>query len=414
MQRLDRRKDRKKESRRVRKTLGPSQGIPADFWRLWYVGLVLATVRWLEMVVVGVVVYERTGSAFVVAAITMLRLLPMGLFGAPLGAAVERMDRRWALAALVALVATASTALCLVASLGALEVWHLAVLSFVNGFAWATDNPVRRMLMGEAVGHERMAWAMSLDVGASNVSRAIGPAAGGILLASVGIAGAFGLSVLLYATALVATLAVRIRMASAVGGHAMLARLRQGLALVVRDRRLAGALLVTVIFNLFGWPFTSMIPVIGRDSLGLGPEGVGMLASFEGLGALAAAVPMALWLRPSWYASGYVGGVAVYLLAVVAFALAPGALTAGAALLFTGVSGAAFAALQATIVYLAAPIDMRSRILGVLAVCIGTGPLGFLWLGWLADRMGASIATAITAALGLLALVATRPLWRTI
>src|SRR5262249_38283622 len=133
-------------------------------------------------------------------------------------------------------------------------------------------------------------------------------------------------------------------------------------------------------------------PVIGRDTLGLGPQGVGLLTSVEGLGALAAAVPLALWLRPSWYAAGYVGGVAVYLLAVIAFALAPGSAVAGMALLATGVSGAAFAALQATIVYLASPVDMRSRILGVLSVCIGTGPIGFLWLGWLADRIGANAA----------------------
>ena len=118
-----------------------------------------------------------------------------------------------ALGLLVCLVALASGTLCLVAWAGALEVWHLAMLSFVNGCAWATDNPVRRVLMGEAVGRERMAWAMSLDVGAANVSRAVGPAAGGILLAHVGIAGAFLLSVLLYATALLATLGVRTRIA---------------------------------------------------------------------------------------------------------------------------------------------------------------------------------------------------------
>ena len=65
-------------------------------------------------------------------------------------------------------------------------------------------------------------------------------------------------------------------------------------------------------------------------------------------------------------------------------------------------------------VYLAAPLEMRSRILGVLSVCIGTGPIGFLWLGWLADRIGAPQATAITGAMGLLALAATYPLWRRI
>jgi MFS family permease len=399
----------------VRKTLRQSlRGPRADFWRLWYVGLVLATVRWLEMVVVGVVVYDRTGSPFVVAAVTMLRMLPMSLFGAALGTVVERVDRRVALVVLVSLVALTSGALCVIAALGALEVWHLAALSFVNGCAWATDNPVRRVLMGEAVGRERMGWAMSLDVGALNVSRAVGPAVGGILLASVGIEGAFLLSVASYATALVATLTVRTRIATAVDGGAMLDRMRKGFALVMRDRRLVGALLVTVIFNVFAWPFTSMIPVIGLDTLRLGPGGVGLLAGVEGVGALAATVPMALWLRPAWHAAGYVGGLAVYLVAVVVFALAPNAAVAGVVLLLTGVSGASFSALQATIVYLAAPAEMRSRILGVLSVCIGSAPLGFLWLGWLADLVGANAATAITGGLGLLVLVATQPLWRTI
>src|SRR5262249_55910999 len=123
----------------------------ADFWRLWYVGLVAAIVRWLEMVVVGVVVYERTGSPFVVAVITMLRMVPMGLVGAVLGAVVERVDRRLALAALLGLMALTSGVLAVVAALGALEVWHLAVLSLVNGCGWATDNPMRRAMMGEAV-----------------------------------------------------------------------------------------------------------------------------------------------------------------------------------------------------------------------------------------------------------------------
>jgi len=389
-------------------------GREADFWRLWYVGLAAAIVRWLEMVVVGVVVYERTGSPFVVAVITMLRMVPMGLFGAVLGAVVERVDRRLALAALLGLMALTSGVLAVVAALGALEVWHLAVLSLVNGCGWATDNPMRRAMMGEAVGHERMGWAMSLDVGASNASRAVGPAIGGLLLVSVGIEGAFLLNVLLYATALAATLGVRRPIAAASVGGAMLARLREGLAFAVRDRRLAGALLVTVIYNLFGWPFTSMIPVIGRDSLGLGPEGIGWLAGTEGVGAFTGALVLALWLKPHWYALGYIGGLALYLAAVILFALAPSFAVAGAALLLTGVSGAAYAALQATIVYLAAPPDMRSRMLGVLSVCIGTGPFGFLWLGWLAARIGANEATAITAALGLLALAATRPLWRTI
>src|ERR1700749_3575497 len=66
----------------------------ADFWRLWFVGLVVFIVRWVETVAVGVFVYQHTGSPFIVAMMTMLRLLPMGLFGAFLGAIAERIERR--------------------------------------------------------------------------------------------------------------------------------------------------------------------------------------------------------------------------------------------------------------------------------------------------------------------------------
>ena len=173
-------------------------------------------------------------------------------------------------------------------------------------------------------------------------------------------------------------------------------------------------MVVTIIYNVFAWPFTSMIPVIGRDRLLLGPEGVGILTSVDGVGAFVGALMLAVWLTPGWHARAYVGGVAVYLLAVIAFALAPTPTLAGIAMLATGFSGAAFSTLQATIVYLAAPTEMRSRMLGVLSVCIGTGPIGFVWLGWLADRIGAPHAMAVTGVIGLLALAATWPMWRRI
>lgn len=388
--------------------------MPMDYWRLWYAGMVVTTVRWLETVAMGVVVYARTGSAFDVAMITMLRLLPMGLFGAFLGAAAERFDRRLPLAAMVGVLAATSVVLAVVAWADALEVWHLAVASLINGLGWATDNPLRRTMMGEVVGRGRMATAMAFDVGAANASRIIGPIVGGLLLAGVGIEGAFALGVLMYTTAAAAILMVRASIVPSPGAGAVLTRTREGVAIVLADRRLAAIMWVTIVYNVFAWPFTSMIPVIGRDSLHLGPEGVGLLTSVDGVGAFVGALLLAMFLAPGWHARAYVGGVAVYLVALIGFALAPTPLAAGVALLLTGLAGAAFATLQATIVYLAAPVDMRSRIMGVLSVCIGTGPIGFVWLGWLADRIGASAATAFTGGIGLLVLAVTWPLWRRI
>jgi MFS family permease len=385
-----------------------------DFWRLWYVGLIIATVRWVETVAVGVVVYERTDSAFLVSMMTMLRLLPMGLFGVFLGALAERFDRSRTLLIIVMLMIGTSAVLAVLDWTGRLEIWHLAFASFINGCGWCTDNPVRRVMIGEVVGRDRMGTAMSLDVGANNASRMVGPAAGGFLLAGTGIQGAFILSVLMYCTALWAIVTVRSRIPRAAGSGAVLARITEGLTLVSTDKRLIGVLVVTVIFNIFAWPFTSMIPVIGRDRLHLGPEGVGLLATMDGVGAFFGALLVGLWLTPRWYGRAYLCGVVCYLIAVVIFALVQSPALAGAALLLTGLGGAGFATMQATLVYLSAPLEMRSRILGVLTVCIGTGPIGFLWLGWLADLIGSHNATAVTAILGLLALAATRRWWKDI
>ncbi|MDI1263799.1 MAG: MFS transporter [bacterium] len=385
-----------------------------DFGRLWYVGLIVSTVRWVETIAVGIVVYQRTDSAFLVSMMTMLRLLPMGLFGVFLGAFAERFDRARTLFIFVLLMSGTSVVLAVLDQTGRLEIWHLALASFINGCGWATDNPLRRVMIGEVVGRERMGTAMSLDVGASNASRMVGPLVGGVLLAWTGIQGAFILSVLMYSTALWAIVSIRSRIPRTAAAGAVLAQIGEGLALVRADKRVIGVLVVTVIYNIFGWPFTSMIPVIGRDRLHLGPEGVGLLATMDGIGAFAGVIVLALWLTPRWYARAYLGGVVCYLIAVMVFALTQSPVLSGAALLLTGVGGAGFATMQATLVYLAAPPEMRSRILGVLTVCIGTGPIGFLWLGWLADRIGSHNATAVTGGLGLLALAATWRWWREI
>lgn len=377
-----------------------------DFRRLWFVGFVMFVVRWLEMLAVGVFAYQETHSAFIVALLAMLRLLPLGLFGAVLGAAADRMERRTALIVTVAAMMATTIAVGILAELGLLRVWHLAVVSFIGGIGWATDNPIRRMMIGDVVGLERMGPAMSIDVGSNNATRMLGPILGGLMLAHFGIAGVYWLATALYVLGLVAALRVDVRSRTGAGTSLpVLTGLREGLTWLRGDRRLIGVFLVTVIFNVFGWPFTSMIPVIGRDYLHLGPEGVGLLAGLDGIGAFAGALAIAAVARREWYGRLYLCGVVVYLAMIVVFAFAPSVPLAAMALLIVGFGGAGFNVMQTTLVYLYAPVEMRARLLGVLSVCIGSGPLGFFYLGFLADLLTAPIATVIMAAQGLLTLI---------
>ena len=384
-----------------------------DFRRLWMVGFSIFVVRWLEMLAVGVFAYNATGSAFIVAMLTMLRLLPMGLFGAFLGAAAERMDLRRVQILILVMQILASAVIALLALLGVIAVWHLAVAAFINGVGWAADNPVRRAMIGAVVGPARMGAAMSIDVGTSNASRMLGPTLGGVLLALLGLDGTFVLATLLYLPALIAAMLLPpTPRATASRPAPVLARIAEGLAAVRADPRLSGTLVITLIFNLFGWPFTSMIPVIGKDQLALGPEGVGVLASMDGVGALVGAVLITLLIGPALYRRCYIGGLTMYLCMVIAFALIPNPWMAGLALILVGIGGSGFGIMQPTLIYLATPVELRSRVLGLLSVCIGMGPIGFIGLGIAAEFLGAPIATALMAGCGLLALAVTHRYWK--
>lgn len=386
-----------------------------DFRRLWMIGFVVFAVRWLEMLVVGVFVYQRTGSAFQVALMTLLRMAPMVMFGPLIGAYVERMERRRAQVFVSLSMLLTAIVVAGLAYAGQLEVWHLALAAFCNGIAWAADNPVRRVMIGEVVGPERMGSAMAIDVGANNASQMLGPTIGGLVLSNFGVAGAFSISVACYAIAVIAAMRLRHRnnIAPFVNG-AMFAHIIEGLLLARHDKRLVAVLVITVTYNVFGWPFTSMIPVLGQDSLHLAPSGIGILASMTGVGSFLGAAAIALWARPRHFTRLYVGAVLSYLTLMMGVALAPEAFLAGSSLLATGLANSGFSVMQATLIYLAAPAEMRSRLYGVLSLCIGSGLIGFVNIGVMAEVIGAPDATILSGIEGLAAMALTWRWWREI
>ncbi len=383
-----------------------------DFPALLFVGFVSTVVRWLETLAVALFVYRLTDSAFAVALISMLRMLPMGLFGAFIGAAADRWDLRSALILAIAVSVANTLALALLASFGALEPWHLSVGAFVNGTCLAADNPVRRMMIGNVVGPARMGSAISFDVAISNASRVLGPTLAGLLLTRYEIASVFWLGVVFYAASLVAAFRMR-KCAAAAGAHpaAVIAGIGEGFRWLRGDRRLVGVFMITVIFNLLAWPYTSMIPVIATEDFHLDPTGVGLIASCEGVGGLVGALLLASLARSEWYGRVYVGAVAIYFATMIGFAMAPVAPAAAVVLLLNGMSAVGFSVMQATLVYRDSPIEMRARLMGVLSVCIGTGPLGFMYLGFLADILTPRVATVALAGQGVLALVLTWRYW---
>ncbi len=374
------------------------------FRRIWLIGALIGTMRWLDMLVVGIWVFDVTRSAFTVAVVTLLRLVPM-LAGVFAGALAERLALQRFLTVALALMTLGYLLLAGLAATGAIEVWHVAIGSVLAGLYWATEMSVRRTLAGEVAGAPRMAAAMALDWATFSITRTIGPLVGGGLYVAIGLAGSYLLGALLFGigAGLAATLSV---------GRAARAGRQGRVATIIlegfRTARLLpvvmGTLAVSIVLNFFGFPYTSMVPVIGKDVLLASPIAVGLLSSAEGIGALFGSLLLAWLGRSVWLGRCLLAGSAMVLIGAFGFGASANYLLSLAALILLGCGTGIFATTQSTLILTHAPADQQSRMMGVLTTCIGLGQLGHLHIGLLAGWLGAPGAVLLSTAEGLLLL----------
>ena len=386
------------------------------FLVVWVVGGLTGIVRWLQLLVLGIYTFQITESPLLVSLVPMMWMLPLALCGPFVGVVADRVSRRTLLVVSLVLALAVSVVMAIASSAAALGFAWIAVASLLSGVFWATDMPVRRRLLGDLSDGD-LAAAMSLDSATTNATRMAGPVLGGVVLQTFHLSGVFLLSAAVFAACLVAITLTPVPGAGrpAQSTH-FLRELISGIRFVVGDARLRWVFGITIVFNIFGFPFTSMIPVIGSGQLGLDPAMVGLLGSTEGFGAFIGAVIIAVAVRPRAFAPLFVWGTTAYLafvgcLGTVSLFVAgplPSFLAAAGVLCVIGLAGACFSAMQGTLSYLNALPEYRSRVLGVLTLCIGTGPIGFLHVGWLAETFGAPVALIVTASEGLLALVVLR------
>ena len=385
----------------------------AAFVRIWMAGGMAGTMRWLEILAVGVYTHQLSGSPVLVAVMLFARMLPTMLLGAFAGAFAERVNRRHLLMVGLAMMCVVSAVLSALLATGRAELWHIAVGALFAGVFWSTEFPVRRTVLGEIAGLDRISAAMGLDSATNNATRMLGPLLGGLLLSTLGLEGAFALGVVLYAASFVSLATLEFHDAATVHAEtdSVLHSIREGLAHLRSNRLIAGTLVVTIIVNLFGFAYTSMIPVIGEQRLSLGAVAIGMLMSSEGFGALMGSLGVAFWARSRYFTAIYLFGSSFFLLMILAFSLTPWFALAAAALFASGIGIACFGAMQSTIVFSASLPHMRTRIMGVLVVCIGAGPIGVLQVGLLAEWLGAHVAVTVISLIGLLALGVSARRW---
>jgi MFS family permease len=364
-------------------------------FRLYFLGQIVSMIgTWLQMVAQGWLVLEMTGSAFwvgVTAATSTIPTLFLSLIG---GVIVDRYPRR------TILLWTQSLAMALAFILGIFTLIHaitlpiILTLAFLLGCVGAVATPAIQAFLSEMVDRSQLHSAVALNASIFNASRVIGPALAGIMISLIGTGGAFVANGLSYVAVILALLAISTTAGPPnTANERPLQSIRSGIAYTWQHPLIRTIVLFVAAVSIFGWSFMAMLPVVAKQTFGLGASGMGTLYSAFGMGSLTATFFVSMSSGRVKTGTMVIGGILTFSLSLIAFTFAT---QVPLALFFLFVSGfgmlSAFATMTATVQRLVED-RYRGRVMSIyLMVLMGLMPIGNLQVGFLSERFGTAIA----------------------
>ena len=386
-----------------------------DYRRLWAAGALTGVARWLEFIALGIYAYELTRSPQLVALLAVLRMMPYVALGFLVGALADRFDRRRLLILGTSIAALTAAVMCALTYAKVANYAAIAAATMVSGAFWTIDMPVRRRILVDTAGVARVAKALGFDNSTNYATRALGPLIGGATYQLVGIEGIYALIATAYFTCLI--LAFRLASRRETGGArlstGLLAALRVPRSLVL-DRRFMVIMGVTLDYNLFCFPFTTMVPVIAQKDFALVPVLVGALSACDGIGGVFGALVVGLLGSERTLFRIYYFGTLALLSLMLALSFHLEIMTAIGALLLMGAAAACFSATQYALVHLISPPEIRGRATGILSLFIGTSMIGHYLAGELFGRLSSHEAIRVMAVAGICLMLALGLIWRRI
>jgi len=326
---------------------------------------------------------------------------PLLFAGAAAGRLAERRERLATLRVLVVLLAGGMATLAVTMALGA-PVGVVYVAALLGGLGQVGNLTLLRPTLYERAGPGQGPRVLALDALGSSLAVCLGPLVMGYALTAGGPPGGYGVIAVLF---LASRLALgRARALSEPGPVSVM----DASAATRVPRRLppglAGVLGITVVVNLFYFPFQAIVPVVGERFTSV-PSELGILAAAPGLGMVTGNAVIAL-LRPRRLGRVYVAGSALCMIAMVMAVHAPLFGLTFVVLVLAGVGISGFSASQATLVMQSSPAGQRSRSMGLLSTAIGIMPVGTLLMGVTSATFGtvAAVTAGGAAGLGMLAL----------
>jgi MFS family permease len=387
-----------------RKGLHPFSSLHnTDYRYLWIGNFFNMAGFWIQLVTVGWLVWELSGSATMVGITGGLWSLPF-IFTGPLGGVLaDRLDRRRLLMTTQTVMAVIALLFAADVALHWVRVWHAMVFSFLMGCGFTLNQPVRQSLVANTVPRNELGNAIALNAMAMNATRVVGPAVGGVLIVAFGAAGNFLLQAALYLcmVAIIFPMRVPYRDTASASDASALRNLQEGIQYVWGNKTLFGLMILSFIPALFVMPIFQIMPAFTDHVLHAQANVYGYLMAASGLGGLLGSFTMASFggnIRAGWLG---IIALSFALFFVILFSQSSQLWTAFVLLPMIAFSMMIFRVNNTTLVQTLAPDELRGRVMSIYQLDQALAPLGSFVVGACADVFSTTTAMAGSGILGL-------------
>lgn len=354
-------------------------------------------------------VYAISGSAFDLGMLGLVRFFPHAALSLVGGVMADSYDRRRLLIAAQSVPMLCGAILAIATYTGAVSIPLIYGLVLAIALASAFEYPAGASLLPTLVPRSVFPKAVVISTSLTSLARVTGPAAGGLVIASSGVAATYVGQAGLLAGSLLAIVFVRSRVAPSDSGVSLQA-VREGIAYVRRKHEVLGAMTLDMFAVIFAGA-TALLPVYANEILEVGPRGYGLLASALEIGALVTAVAMVVLPPMERVGRTLILAVAVYGLATILFGISRSFPLSVAAYMLVGMADQVSVVARHTLIQLSTPDELRGRVSSVNMVFIGaSNQLGAVEAGFVASLTSATFAV-VTGGIGCLLVLGAVAWW---
>jgi MFS transporter, DHA1 family, staphyloferrin A biosynthesis exporter len=378
-----------------------------NFRLLWFGTVISSSGDWMDQIALNWLVYQLSGSAVQLAILNLARLAPIFVFTLVGGVIADRAERRRLLFTTQAVAMVLAFILATLTITGLVQIWMVILIAVGRGIVLSFNQPARQSLISELVPREDLKNAIALNSATLNLTRVLGPTIGGLLIATVGVAGAFYLNAATFLAVLYALALMRFPDRLPRKVHTgMLTDLAGGLSYLVQRPTLRTLIILALLPMVLGMPYMTMLTIFASDVLKVGGGGLGLLTACSGVGAVIGALWVAANAHRVRLGRLMFLGLISFGATLLVFAVSPWFWLSVLALMAVGAAQQIYMASNNALIQTNVEEEFRGRIVSTLFLNRSTVPLGTVLAGIGTTFFGVQATSAVMAA-GLLVLAVT-------